>query len=365
MAISSVDKMKKLFLDSNAHVPMSDKILQAYCNCQKSDAGHGNSNVPNAIGIEASSLIEESRGRIANLLGCKPGQLYFTRGATQACEWAMEILKYFTETLEYSSVEHSAIREACEKYTGSKKIPVDSSGAITKFDFDMSSGISVIQVQNEIGTIQPLERVKKYKDSLLFSDMCQSVGKVSINLKEMNIDGGIWGGHKFGGPVSVGILYLAQDRFWRSFGTGGRYYQDIPGTLSVADIVATAEALEETLENMPERTDRSKEFQKELEDRLINEGIRVIGTEGNRVGNTTFINIKNALSILMELGKSGIYCGLGSACSKIGFKSPTLTAIGEKDDADSYLRISQHGDYGKEEAKYFFDKFIEIVRKYK
>jgi len=355
--------MKKLFLDANAHVPMSKSAMKAYFDFEQSDGGWGNPNTSTEIGQKASTVIEESRQKIAELLVVKGNNIYFTRGATEACQWAIEIMKSVCGKNYYSAVEHVAVREPAENDYW-EDIPVDSNGVITRFNFKHNGykvGASVIHVQNEIGIIEPIEKIEA---DVIFSDMCQSIGKIPVQLDKVDI--AVMGAHKFGGPTGVAILYLKDTGFWRPFGTGSRYYMDSPGTPPAGAICAMAAGLSESLLTLQERRDRCDVFQKELEDRLIDAGIKIIGYGVNRINNTTFIKLpKIALLVLMDLSNIGIYCGLGSACSKVGHASKTLNAIGEDSDTDSYLRISQHGEYGKEEAIYFFDCLIKSIKKFK
>jgi cysteine desulfurase len=354
---------KKLFLDANAHVPMSDRVLKVFNDYQKSNNAWGNVNTLIEPGIKSTALIEEAREKIARYLGCNSNQLFFTYGATQACQWGIKILEDNTDKIYYSSVEHSAVRDAVELYGANtiEKIPVDNNGVIKETKFK-NYGIAVMSIQNEIGTIEPIEELE---GRLIFSDMCQSVGKVPIDLK--NIDIAVFGAHKFGGPTSIGLLYLRNIDLWQPFGTGSRYYMDRPGTIDCGSILAAAESIEETRLTFDEKNARNGEFQKELEERLQNEVIKIIGYGAKRVNNTTFIKIpKIALLVQSDLNSNGIYLGTGSACNKVHTgPSLTLTAIGEDADTDSYLRISQHGQYGKEDAKYFFDKLMGSIRKYK
>lgn len=348
--------MKEYFLDTNAHIPVNKKALQAYVNFQSSSIGYGHPLAPSFIGQKSATALEEARIKIASLLGCKPLQIVFTSTCTQACEWGINLLKRHSEALQRSSLEHSAVRDVCDNFQA-EVLNVKSSGVIIPELFDSEKSGICIHVQNEIGTIQPIEKIKS---KLLFVDMCQSIGKVDINLS--NIDFAVFGAHKFGGLASVGILYIKDYKHWSEFGTGSRYYNDRTGTPDVGSIIATSIALEEELRTQKERNEICKEFQTELENRLIDCGLSIIGYGENRVSNTTFVQLKDkALYILSLLSQEGIYVGIGSACGSMhSGPSPIITALGLDCDAHDFLRISQHGNYGKKDAIHIFDRIYKL-----
>jgi cysteine desulfurase len=353
-----------MYLDANAHTPMSKKAQQAYINFQNSVAAHGHPSSPNAAGRAAALELENARCKIANLIGAKSSnQIIFTSTCTQACEWAISILekKNINEPIYYSPVEHSAIKYAVEKETNRhtyKKLKTNSDGVI---EYQDAKYVICLKVQNEIGTIQPIEQ---WNNSYIVSDLCQVPGKTDININNISI--GTFGAHKFSGPAGVGFLYLKNPEDWMQFGTGSRYYADRPGTPDVGSVVATSEALEETLINAPEKQQKCKEFQYILEEKLIDMGLEVIGKNTNRVFNTSFIKIPNiAMMVLMELSQSDIIVGLGSACGSMHTgDSPLMKAIGGCGSAHDFIRISQEGYYGRKEALIVVDQINKAIRKH-
>lgn len=349
--------MKELFLDANAHVPMSPEVLQEYCKIQ---IGYGHPSAPAKTGQNAATIIESSRAKIATLLGTNPQNIFFTSGCTQACEWAIKIMSKF-DKIQYSPIEHSAVWDPVSKLSNIVPLKTSKTGVIYT-DSEYLPTVC-IHVQNEIGTIQPIENLSV---PFLFSDMCQSVGKVSICLRDMPVDMAVFGAHKFGGPTSVGFLYLKNPSIWQEFGTGSRYFSDRPGTPDTAGVAATAKALENTLFHMPERLQKMKEFQSTLEAGLDFLNIEIIGKNENRVPNTTFINLPGiAFLILSELSQKGIYVGMGSACGSFHTgRSLVMKALCREGDGHDFMRISQHGEYGKADAAYFLEQFSAVRKKY-
>jgi cysteine desulfurase len=373
--------MKELYLDANAHVAMNPLALKAYCEFNDSKAGHGHAMSPNAPGRAAAVVIEESRERIANLLGAKPDQIIFTSTCTQACEWAVYLLSKMVENVSYSQAEHPAIRQAvCEYFKKSKDLNINKNGIIelgveseirVAVDRYLRNGlykggstdaIVAMYVQNEIGIIQPIEKV----DGILLSDFSQAPGKVEFKLSDMNVDLAPFAAHKFGGPPSVGFLYIKDDGVWDEFGTGSRYFLDRAGTPDVGGILATAVALEETYKNYDAINEHMLDFRSALEDGFEELGIEVVGQEGERVNNTTFIKCGKGqgMKIMLELCEDGIYTGLGSACgSAYSGSNPFLKKMGIDGGPHDFMRISTFGEYTSKDASYFLSKFKKYFSK--
>jgi len=352
-----------LYLDANAHVPMSKATLKAYSEFNNTLAAHGHPLSPSATGRAAASAIEEARAKIAELIGAiSPTQIVFTNSCTQACEWAALIGSWKSGQLQVraSYMEHPAMMQALQKHWQEKIFSYNiSQDGIVLIDKDKDkSGWDWIKVgvclhmQNEIGTIQPIDQLaEKY----IISDMSQSLGKMKINVTELNVDLAVFGGHKFGGPNGIGFMYLKDTGDWREFGTGSRYYMDISGSPNVGAIVATAAALDEATQTIEKRRENMVAFQNHLEPRLKGLGFEIIGDGVERCPNTTFAKVPGkrsaGLLLMNELGKQNIHVGLGSACGSIyAGGSPLMEALGRPSDGQDYIRISQFGEYGAQEA---------------
>jgi cysteine desulfurase len=382
--------MKELFLDANAHLPLNTIALQAYNDFVCSKANHGHPSSLSEPGRLAATALENARIRIAQLIGAKDSnQIIFTSGCTQACEWAMDIFfnldahKYHSDLnpIAISPVEHPAIRDAFEKSDKqyhpsepSTRLSVDKDGMVQPFqaqswqDFGIDK-IVCTYVQNEIGVIQPVGTLKTAlfsndgreffsgttKQKYVLSDMSQALGKIDLNVTNLDVDIAIFGAHKFGGPGNIGFIYLKNTDWWLPFGTGSRYFMDRPGTPDVAGIITTATALEEALRTLSVRQENMKKFQSTLEDGLKMRGYEIIAEQAHRVPNTTFVNIPNlAMLAVMKLGEKGIHVGLGSACGSMHTgPSPLMKVLNREGNINDYLRISQWGEYGHKDAEYF------------
>ncbi len=365
--------MTDLYLDANAHLPLNKKALQAYIEFNQEIGGHGHPSSLSLPGRKAAAKLEECRAQIANLIGAtKPEQIIFTSTCTQAAEWGLQLLHKLPNHLSpvnISKLEHSAVNEAARQIFNDDgddysvdELKNDTSGLVQIPNIKMNKTVCVY-LQNEIGTVQPLKELKSLS-SYLFSDLSQGLGKLPINVQELNVDFGIFSAHKFGGPGGVGMLYLKNTSHWKPFGLGGRYFMDRPGTPDVAAIVATTVALQESLRTLPERTEKMLEFREYIEQELDRRGIEIVGQKVSRCPNTTFIYLPNqAAQVLLELGNIGIHLGLGSACGSMhAGPSLTMKALGREGSTQDYLRISQYGEYGLEEAKYFIKSLDKILK---
>lgn len=359
--------MQELFLDSNSHVPMTPKALETFIKVNNSIAGHGHAQSPSIPGRQASNIIEQSRTKIADLLGAQSAnQIIFASTCTQACQWATYMFNHaysYSSSCIVSPAEHPAIKQAVNKYYQNiDSFKLNEYGVIKFDDSIQNRSIICIYIQNEIGVIQPIDRLNcKY----LLSDMSQAAGKIPINLSEMNVDVAIFGAHKFGGPTGVSFIYLKDSSIWKEFGTGSRYFMDRTGTPDTPSIAATASALAFAIETMPERTDNQKAFRDAIEAEFGALNINIIGKGANRCPNTTFINIPGGYGIInmLALGDLGIHVGLGSACgSSYTGASPLMTAMGIEGGPHDFIRISQFGWYGKKEAEHFINMFKKVYK---
>lgn len=356
----------QLFLDANAHIPLNRKAQKAFIDFENSIASSGHPLATNLPGRAAASAIEQSREKIASLIGAKnPNQIIFCHSASQAAEWGLNIFAAINtnnKIIKISPVEHSAIYDAFNKElpTYHDNYFAHNENGIYKEEqaYVKLEKVICIHVQNETGIIQPLKKIKR---QYLFTDMSQSLGKIPIDLEGVDI--AIFGAHKFGGPAGVGFIYLRDTSWWKEYGTGSRYSLDIPGTPNTAGIVGSAEALEDALKSLPERANNMIEFKAILEGGLKELNIEIIAENEDRCPNTSFIRVPEGKApyLMNRLGNDNIYVGLGSACSSINPINVMMDRLGKSCNAYDFLRISQWGNYGKEEAKYFLSEFRRLL----
>lgn len=358
----------ELFLDTNAHMPMSEPAINAFIATNNSLAGHGHALSPSVPGRSAESAIEKAREEIAEVIGAEtPNQIFFTSTCTQACEWGIDIFRNINKGFIYCSpTEHPAVLQALNKNNKNLlNLNIDQSTRIdSSMEFPENSGVVCMLVQNEVGLIQPIFDLKAKS---IFCDMSQAPGKVKLpklfDIK--NLDVAVFGAHKFGGPVSVGFVYIRDVNYWFKKDTGSRYFLDRAGTPDTCSIVACSAALKYAVNTLDERRVKCLAFRNYVENEMENLGFKIIAKDVERVPGTTFAAVpegKYSQVLMYELGQRGIYIGLGSACgSTYTGVSPLIRIISQNDTAQNYIRISQYGEYGLQEAKYFIDILKDIL----
>ena len=257
-------------------------------------------------------------------------------------------------SVSISPIEHPAVKQA---FNCTQEIWQVTSDGMVEFDDEEDEFGVCIHMQNEIGTIQPIADIPT---TYCISDMCQSLGKIPVNVTNLNVDYAMFGAHKFGGPSGVGFIYLKNTRDWEEFGTGSRYFMDIPGSPNVCAIVASSVGLEVALRTLPERTEKMVSFRDCLEPGLKELGFEIIGEGAERCPNTTFAKVPGefnaGINLMLKLGQKKIHVGLGSACGSLHMGgSPLMEALGRPSDGQDYVRISQWGEYGKTDAEYLLN----------
>lgn len=356
----------RLFLDTNAHLPIHPKALEAYANFNMSMSGHGNAMSISQPGRQAAAELETARAKIAKLIGAEnPNQIVFTSSCTQACEWGLEILKAQKFDKVYcSTIEHKSISIKARELFGNNDLFTNKNGVVAcTFEPEKNSAFVCMHVQNEIGTIQDIENIKVP----FLCDMSQSLGKIPVNVSKIpNLMLGIFGAHKFGGPVNVGFIYIRDSKWWKDFGYGSRYYFDRPGTPDVGMVVATAVALEEAIKTLQFRYHNALNFRAIIELAVRSIGIDIIGEKANRIPHATFLNIGKKMGphVMAQMEAEGMFVGLGSACSSLHSNtSPIMTALGYGGSSQDNIRISQWGEYGDKEAKWVAQVLVRYCPK--
>lgn len=348
---------KQYFLDNNSHLPLSKSALEALVSFNDSLAAFGHPSAASKPARESQKVLENCREKIAALIGAEsPNQIFFTHGSSESCAWGLEILKKLGKTYYISPFEHPSVRNIVEEWKNVRKLAIDNNGTILPVS-NLDCAV-VIYVQNEIGVIQDLSTIgRKY----LFSDISQAIGKIPVNVNDLAIDIGVFGGHKFGGPTGIGCLYLKNPAHWIPWQNGSRYFLDSVGTPDVAGVFCMTAALEDAINTLPQRTQNMIEFQDILEKGLEELGVEIVGKGAKRSPNCTFGFLKDfGMKLVMDLSERGIYCGLSAACGSIfAGESKILKTMGKSSASNSDgFRISQFGQYDGNDA----EKVLKVIR---
>ncbi len=347
---------------------------------------YGNPSSLYSIGRRAKRALEEARRKIANIINCKPNEIYFTSCGTESDNLAIKGIAYANKEkgkhIITSKIEHPAVLNTCKELEeqGYKVtyLDVDQNGIVNVEQLKASIKtdtilITIMFANNEIGTIQPIEEIGKIakENNIIFhTDAVQAMGNLKIDVKKLNINALSMSAHKFYAPKGIGALYVGEDVNFKQIQNGGHQEKNKrAGTENLAEIVGMSKALELIYKNFENHNNKIKELrdyyiekiQSNIVDSKLN-GDRINRLPGN--ANMSFKNI-NAEELLFELDEKGICASAGSACSS-GSTSPShvLTAIGLPPEwANGTLRVTIGMNNTKEEVDYLINALVEIVNK--
>jgi len=372
-----------IYLDNNATTPIDPAASEKMSQFIKEHFGNPSSLYP--IGRKVKEIITEAREVIAKAIGAVRTEIIFTASGTEADNLAIRgVLDAFPEKNEIitSAIEHPAVMNTggyLEK-KGAKVtyVPVDKYGTVD-IDFlknaitPQTALISVMHANNEVGTIQPIEKISKIakeRGVLVHTDAIQAFGKIDVNVNKLGIDLLSISAHKVYGPKGVGALYIRKGTdIWPLIYGGSQEREMRAGTENTIGIVGFGEAVRV----MTERRDKDKKRIAKLSEQLkkgIEEKIPKVkfnGHEKNRMKGTlnfSFYSLE-AEAILLALATKEIYVSTGSACSEGAEEvSHVLEAIGLKPEvARSSVRMSLGRFNTEEDIKTVLEELPEIVKK--
>ncbi|MFG1602557.1 cysteine desulfurase family protein [Actinoplanes sp. NPDC049265] len=354
------------YLDHAATTPMLPEALDAYVAAARQV---GNASSLHAAGRGARRLVEESRERIAAVLGARPSEVVFTSGgtesdnlATKGLFWARRDTDARLRRVVASAVEHHAVMDAVD-WLGAHEgaapewLPANAAGRVDPAGLaalvDEHDDIAMISVQwanNEVGTVQPiaeLAAVAARAGVPFHTDAVQAVGQIPVDFAASGAAALTLTGHKLGGPVGVGALLLGRDVACTPILHGGGQERDVrSGTLDTAGVVAFAVAVETAVKTQGEYAARVGALRDDLVRRVcaaIPDAVHN-GDPADRLPGNAHFSFPGCEgdALLLLLDAQGIACSTGSACSAgVAQPSHVLLAMGADDDrARSSLRFT-------------------------
>lgn len=372
-----------IYLDNNATTPLDPAVVEKMSQFIKEHFGNPSSLYP--IGRKVKEIITEAREVIAKAVGAVRTEIIFTASGTEADNLAIRgVLDAFPEKNEIitSAIEHPAVMNTASylEKKGAKVtyVPVDKYGTVD-IDFlknaitPQTALISVMHANNELGTIQPIEKISKIakeRGVLVHTDAIQAFGKIDVNVNKLGTDLLSISAHKVYGPKGIGALYIRKGTdIWPLIYGGSQEREMRAGTENTIGIVGFGEAVRV----MTERRDKDKKRIAKLSEQLkkgIEEKIPKVkfnGHEKNRMKGTlnfSFYSLE-AEAVLLALATKEIYVSTGSACSEGAEEvSHVLEAIGLKPEvARSSVRMSLGRFNTEEDIKTVLEELPEIVKK--
>ncbi|MCR4942346.1 MAG: NifS family cysteine desulfurase [Campylobacter sp.] len=329
--------------------------------CEK----YGNPNSLHKFGSETHPALRQALDQLYIGINAKDSDdIIVTSCATESNNWVIKGI-YFDKIasgekkrIVTTTVEHPAIAMTCQFLSKFGVeitfIDVNDQGVITPQQLrevmsDDVALVSVMLANNETGMIFPVKELAKIAHeygALFHTDAVQAMGKIPVNVQDLDVDFLSFSAHKFHGPKGVGILYIKDSQPLSSLLHGGEHMGGRrSGTLDVAGIVGMAKALELANKFMAFESSHVRRLRDKLEDALLEiPDVNVIGDRKNRVPNTILASIKGVEgeAMLWDLNRAGIAASTGSACASETLQSnPILEAIGaDKELAHTALRLS-------------------------
>ena len=375
---------KVIYFDNAATTKVYSEVVEAMR--PFSEELYGNPSGVHSFARKTKGYLDNSRKKVAELLGATDKEIFFTSGATEANNWAIlgaaDKLKNKGKHIITSSIEHHAVLHVCQKLEKEgfdvTYLPVDEYGIVSMEDVRKAIRpdtilITVMYANNEIGTIQPIEGIgalAKEKNILFHTDAVQVVGKIPIDLKTLPIDLLSLSAHKFHGPKGVGALYIRKGvKITNLLEGGGQERNKRPGTENITGIVGLSKALEVATSRMAIEAGEVLALREYLIDEVMKKvpHARLNGHREKRVpGNANIsFNFIEGESMLLALDMYGICGSSGSACTS-GSLDPShvLLAIGlAQETAHGSLRLSLSEFNTKEEIDYFFQVIPGVIER--
>ena len=356
---SKAGRDKVIYLDHAATTPVRPEVLDAML--PYFSERFGNPSTLYSVGADAREAVDAARGQVAELIGAKPDEIYFTSGGTESDNWAIRgvVVKSKGRQVVTSKIEHHAVLETCRDLEREGLdvtwLDVDEDGLVSADDVAAALGdetalVSVMHGNNEVGTIEPIGAITAAchaRGVPVHTDAVQTVGKIPVEVAALGCDLLSLSAHKLYGPKGVGALYVRKGTRIAKFMHGGEQEnRRRSGTLNVPGIVGLGRAAE--LARLELESERPR--LEGLRDRLI-DGImatipdaRLSGPRRERLPHNVHFCFKGieGEGIILRLNHAGICAATGSACTSSTLEaSHVLLAMGRPHEtAHGSLRLT-------------------------
>ena len=373
-----------VYMDNNATTMVAPEVIESMMPYLADF--YGNPSSMHTFGGQVGEALKKAREDVAHLLGCEAEEIVFTSCGTESDSTALlSALRAAPDNrhIVTTRVEHPAIKNLCDNinaFTGHKykvtRLKVSAEGLLDLEEYAQSltedtAVVSVMWANNETGVVFPVEemaRLAKNRGILFHTDAVQAVGKIPINLRELDIDFLSMSGHKLHAPKGVGVLYVKKGTPFVPFMSGGHQEGGRRGgTENVASIVALGRACRLAGEMMAEENGRVRRLRDKLEEGLLSSIPRCLlnGNKENRLPNTSNISFEfvEGEAILLHMNRYNICASSGSACTSGSLEpSHVLRAMGVPfTAAHGSIRFSLSIYNTEQEIDFVLEKMPQII----
>ena len=409
MQVKKIDKeivlnymKKRVYLDYASTTPLDPRVfssMKPYFS-QK----FGNPSSLHSFGKEANEAVEKARKQTADFFGCESEEIVFTSGATESNNFALKgtVMAFTSHLVKNKKVkphlittqfEHACVLETSKKleeqgitdvtYVSIPKNGVIETNSIKREIRDNTILISVMYVNNEIGTIQPIKEIGKivkkintnrkekgFPKILFHTDAVQAINYLDCKVDNLGVDLLTASAHKIYGPKGVGCLYIRKNTPIRRIQDGGGHESGFrSGTLNVSGIIGLGTALKFVEKERKKNCKIVERMRDYLITRILKEvkGVKLNGSRIKRIPNNINLTISDVEGegMLLGLDMKGIAVSTGSACSAGNLRpSHVLTAIGvSEEESHGSLRVTLGKYTTKQDVDYFLNSLKEVVAK--
>ena len=373
--------MERIYLDHAATTPLDkeilDKMLPYLTDC------YGNADSPHAHGRKAMGAVDNARDTIAELLGAKPNEIYFTSGGTESDNWALfggayAMKEQGRDEIIVSAIEHHAVLAAAEKLQKDGfsvcYLPVNGQGrveikALQEMISSRTAIVAVMAVNNETGVAQPIKQLSEIAHgagALFFTDSVQAAPHTRINVKELGVDMLSISSHKFYGPKGCGALYIKGGVKVKPLIFGGEQERGLRGgTTNVAAVVGMAAAYQKTVAHVSQTNEKMQTLRAAFVDGLSGiDGLHIYGGDLSNGDIPSVLSVRiegvTGVDLVYKLDLCGISISAGAACASASVKpSHVMMAIGlTETQARECVRIS----FGKENTVDEVQKAAALIK---
>ena len=361
--------MERIYLDYAATTPLDKEILDTMLPYLTDN--YGNADSPHAHGRKAMGAVDNARDTLAELLGAKPNEVYFTSGGTESDNWALiggayAMKEQGRDHVIVSAIEHHAVLAAAEKLQKEgfsvSYLPVNGQGrvetnALQEIISERTGIVAVMAVNNETGVAQPIKELAEIaheKGALFFTDGVQAAPHMFLNVKALGADMLSISSHKFYGPKGCGALYIKSGIKIKPIIVGGEQERGLRGgTTNVSAVVGMAAAYRKTVATVSETNEKIRKLRAVFVEEISGlDGVHIYGGDIPAVLSLRIEGV-TGVDLVYKLDLCGVSISAGAACASASVKpSHVMMAMGlTEGQARECVRVSFGKGNTEEEVK--------------